>query len=164
VKQSGNMLYPIGELDGSETARILDLAKLFEDAGLHAPVEPDIRRLVWRKLLGNLALNPVSALTGATVRAMLHDPPTRAVLRAIVDEGLAVARAAGVEVGVTAEERLEMAMHIADVKTSTLQDLEAGKPLELEPICGAAIEIARQYGVPVPHIKTVYALTRLLAK
>jgi 2-dehydropantoate 2-reductase len=164
VKQSGNMLYPIGELDGSETARILDLAKLFDDAGLHAPVEPDIRRLVWRKLLGNLALNPVSALTGATVRAMLHDPPTRAVLRAIVDEGLAVARAAGVEVGVTAEERLEMAMHIADVKTSTLQDLEAGKPLELEPICGAAIEIARQYGVPVPHIETVYALTRLLAK
>jgi 2-dehydropantoate 2-reductase len=163
VKQSGNALYPIGELDGSETQRILRLAKIFEDAGLRAPVEPDIRRLVWRKLLGNLALNPVSALTGATVRAMLHDPPTRAVLRAIVDEGLAVARAAGVEIGMTAEERLEMAMHIADVKTSTLQDLEAGKPLELEPICGATIEIARQYGVPVPHIETVFALTQLLA-
>jgi 2-dehydropantoate 2-reductase len=164
VKQSGNMLYPIGEPDGSEAPRILQLAKLLEDAGLHAPVERDIRRLVWRKLLGNLALNPVSALTRSTVRAMLGDPPTRAVLRAIVEEGLAVARAAGVEIGVTAEERLDMAMHIADVKTSTLQDLEAGKPLELEPICGAAIEIARRYGVAVPHIETVYALTQLLAQ
>ena len=162
VKQTGNILYPLGELDGSETARILQIAKLFEDAGLHAPVERDIRRLVWRKLLGNLALNPVSALTGATVRAMLDDPPTRSVLRAIVEEGLAVASAAGVEIGVTAEERLEMAMHIADVKTSTLQDLEAGKPLELEPICGATIELARRYGVPVPHVETVYALTQLL--
>ncbi|HEX5275445.1 MAG TPA: 2-dehydropantoate 2-reductase [Candidatus Rubrimentiphilum sp.] len=164
VKQTGNVLYPIGELDGSETARIVQIARIFEAAGLRATVERDIRRLVWRKLLGNLALNPVSALTGATVRAMLDDPPTRAVLRAIVEEGLAVARAAGVEIGVTAEERLDMAMHIADVKTSTLQDLEAGKPLELEPICGATIEIARRYGVPVPHIETVYALTQLLAK
>lgn len=163
VKQSGNVLYPIGELDGSEKPRILQLAKLLEDARLHAPVERDIRRLVWRKLLGNLALNPVSALTGSTVRVMLEDPPTRAVLRAIVDEGLAVARAAGVEIGVTAEERLEMATHIADVKTSTLQDLEAGKPLELEPICGATIELAHRYGVAVPHIETVYALTQLLA-
>jgi len=164
IKQSGNTLFPIGELDGSQTQRISRLAKIFEDAGLHAPIERDIRRLVWRKLLGNLALNPVSALTGATVRAMLNDPPTRAVLRAIVDEGLAVARAAGVEIGVTAEERLEMAMHIADVKTSTLQDLEAGKPLELAPICGATIELARQYGVPVPHVETVYALTQLRAR
>ncbi len=163
VKQTGNMLYPMGELDGSETSRILQLAKFFEDAGLHATVESDIRRLVWRKLLGNLALNPVSALTGATVRAMLDDPPARAVLRAIIDEGLAVARADGVEIAITAEARLQMATHIADVKTSTLQDLEAGKPLELEPICGATIEIARQYGVPVPHIETVYALTQLRA-
>jgi len=163
VRQSGNMLYPIGELDGSTTPRIKKLSGLLERAGLQAPVEPDIRRLVWRKLLGNLALNPVSALTGATVRAMLHDSPTRAVLRAMIDEGLAVARAAGVEVGVSAEERLEMAHHIADVKTSMLQDLEAGKPLELEPICGATIEIARRFGVPVPHIETVYALTKLLA-
>ncbi len=164
VRQSGNMLYPIGELDGSTTPRITQLSDLLERAGLHAPIEPDIRRLVWRKLLGNLALNPVSALTRATVRAMLHDPPTRGVLRAIVNEGLAVASAAGVEVGVSAEERLEMANHIADVKTSMLQDLEADKPLELEPICGATIEIARRYGIPVPHIETVYALTKLLAK
>ncbi len=163
VRQSGSMLYPIGELDGSTTPRIAQLSELLEKTGLHAPVVPDIRRLVWRKLLGNLALNPVSALTRSTVLAMLHDPPTRSLLRAMIDEGLAVAGAAGIEVGVSAEERLEMANHIADVKTSMLQDLEAGKPLELEPICGATIEIARRYGVPVPHIETVYALTKLLA-
>ncbi|HET9392683.1 MAG TPA: 2-dehydropantoate 2-reductase [Candidatus Rubrimentiphilum sp.] len=163
IRQSGNTLYPIGELDGSVSSRITELSKYFEAAGLHAPVETDIRRLVWRKLLGNLALNPISALTGATVSTMLDDPPTRAILRAIIEEGLAVARAAGTEVGVSAEERLDMARHIADVKTSMLQDLEAGKPLELEPICGATIEIAHQYGVPVPHIETVYALTKLLS-
>ena len=164
VQQSGGMLYPIGELDGSQTPRIAKLAKVFEAAGLQAPIEPDIRRLVWRKLLGNLALNPVSALTRSTVRAMLTDRETRALLRAIIEEGLAVARAAGVEVGVSSEERLNMAMHIADVKTSMLQDLEAGKPLELEPICGAVIELAQQYGVPVPHVETVYALTKALSK
>jgi 2-dehydropantoate 2-reductase len=163
VRQTGNMLYPIGDPDGSPSPRVARLSEMMEAAGLHAPVEPDIRRLVWRKLLGNLALNPVSALTGATVREMLHDAPTRAVLRAIIEEGLAVARAAGVEIGVTADERLEMAMHIADVKTSMLQDLEAGKPLELEPICGATIELAKKYRVPVPRIETVYALTKLLA-
>jgi 2-dehydropantoate 2-reductase len=163
IRQSGNMLYPIGELDGSTSTRITKLSTIFERAGLHAPVEPDIRRLVWRKLLGNLALNPISALTRATVLSMLNDPPTRAILRAIIEEGLAVARAAGTEVGGSAEERLNMANHIADVKTSMLQDLEAGKPLELEPICGATIEVAQQYGVPVPHIETVYALTKLLA-
>mgnify|MGYP001336791815 CR=1 FL=1 len=163
VRQTGSMLYPIGELDGSMTARISELSGIFESAGLHAPVEPDIRRLVWRKLLGNLALNPVSALTGATVRAMLDDPPVRAILRAIIEEGLAVARAAGVEVGVSADERLDMAKHIADVKTSMLQDLEAGKALEIEPICGATIELAREYGVRAPHIETVYAFPKLLA-
>ena len=164
VRQTGSMLYPIGELDGSTTARVTGLSRVFESAGLDAPVEGDIRRLVWRKLLGNLALNPVSALTGATVRTMLDDPPVRALLLAIIEEGLAVARAAGVDVGVNAEERLEMANHIADVKTSMLQDLEAGKELELEPICGAAIEIARELRVPVPHIETVYALTKLRAE
>jgi len=163
IHQSGSMLYPIGELDGSTSSRITELSNLFERAGMHAPIEADIRRLVWRKLLGNLALNPISALTRATVRSMLNDPQTRPILRAIIDEGLAVARAAGIEVGMSAEERLTMIKHVEDVKTSMLQDLEAGKPLELEPICGAAIEIAHRYGVPVPHVETVYALTKLLA-
>ncbi|HEV2261616.1 MAG TPA: 2-dehydropantoate 2-reductase [Candidatus Rubrimentiphilum sp.] len=163
VHQGGGRLYPIGEPEGSTTPRIRALSQMFETAGLTAPIESDIRRLVWRKLLGNLALNPISALTRATVRTLLDDPQIRVILRAIIEEGSRVARAGGIAIEFSAEERLEMARHIADVKTSMLQDLEAGKELELEPICGAVIELAARYGVPVPHVQTVYALTKLLA-
>jgi 2-dehydropantoate 2-reductase len=162
VDQSGGMLYPIGELDGSITARIEHLAGEFRNAGFQAPIEPDIRRTIWRKLVNNLALNQVSVLTRATVGTMLRDARVRAVLRNVIEEGLAVARASGVEPGVDAEERLRWAEHIADVKTSMLQDLEAGKSLELEPIGGAVVELADRYGVPIPYTQTVYALTKLL--
>ncbi len=164
INQSGGMLYPLGELDGTTTQRIRALSQALERAGMQAPIEPDIRRNIWRKLVNNTALNPVSALTRATVQSMLRDPATRAVLRAIIDEALEVARASGVDPGVDADERLKWAEHIADVKTSMLQDLEAGKPLELDPIVGATVELARRYGVPVPHIETAYALTKLLEK
>ncbi len=164
IRQSGGTLYPLGELDGTKTERITRLSQAFERAGMSAPVEPDIRRNIWRKLVNNLALNPVSALTRATVQKMLADPPVRALLRAIIDEGLAIARASGVEPGVDADERLKWAEHIADVKTSMLQDLEARRPLELEPIAGAALELARYYRVAVPHTETVYGLTKLLER
>jgi 2-dehydropantoate 2-reductase len=164
LRQSGGMLYPLGELDGRSTARIEALSGAFAAAGMNAPIEPNIRRNIWRKLVNNTALNPVSALTRATVHEMLHDSQTRAVLRAIIEEGLAVARASGVEPGVDADERLTWAEHIADVKTSMLQDLEAGKPLELDPIAGATVEVAERYGVPVPHTKTTYALAKLLER
>lgn len=164
IRQSGGMLYPLGELDGAATPRIERLSNAFAAAGLSAPIEPDIRRNIWRKLVNNLALNPVSALTRATVQTMLNDPPVRALLRAIIEEGLAVARASGVEPGVDADERLKWAEHIADVKTSMLQDLEARRPLELEPIAGAALELARRFGVAVPHTETVYGLTKLLER
>jgi 2-dehydropantoate 2-reductase len=164
INQSGGMLYPLGEPDGTLTPRLEALSHAFMEAGMNAPIEPDIRRNIWRKLVNNTALNPVSALTRATVHAMLHDAGTREVLRAIIDEALTVARASGVDPGVDAEERLKWAEHIADVKTSMLQDLEAGKPLELDPIVGAAVELARQCGVAVPHIETAYALTKLLEK
>lgn len=164
IRQSGGMLYPLGELDGASTPRIEQLSQAFQSAGLSAPVEPDIRRNIWRKLVNNLALNPVSALTRATVQTMLNDPPVRALLRAIIEEGLEIARASGVDPLVDADERLKWAEHIADVKTSMLQDLQAGRPLELEPIAGAALELARHFGVAVPHTETVYGLTKLLER
>ena len=164
IRQSGGMLYPLGELDGTTTQRVSALSQAFAGAGMSAPIEPEIRRNIWRKLVNNLALNPVSALTRATVQRMLSDAPVRALLRAIIEEGLAIARASGVEPGVDADERLKWAEHIADVKTSMLQDVEAGRPLELEPIAGAALELARHHGVPAPHVETVYALTKLLGR
>jgi 2-dehydropantoate 2-reductase len=163
IHQSGGMLYPIGELDGSTSRRITALSDAFLKAGMHAPIESDIRRIIWRKLVNNTALNPVSALTRATVHKMLHDDGVRPVLHAVIEEALSVARATGVEPGVDADERLKWAEHIADVKTSMLQDLEAGKPLELEPIVGAVVELSQRYGVAVPHTETVYALTKQLA-
>lgn len=164
IDQSGGMLYPLGELDGAVTQRIQKLSQALVKAGMNAPIEPDIRRNIWRKLINNTALNPVSALTRATVQEMLRDRGTRVVLRAIIEEALRVARASGVDPGVDVEERLKWAEHIADVKTSMLQDVESGKPLELEPIVGATVELAHRYAVPVPHIETVYALTKLLEK
>jgi len=164
VRQSGGMLYPLGELDGSTTGRIARLSQAFSNAGMSAPIEPDIRRNIWRKLVNNMALNPVSALTRATVRAMLRDEPVRELLRAVIEEGLTIARASGVDPAVDAEERLKWAEHIADVKTSMLQDLEAGRPLELEPIVGAALELARAHGLAAPHTQTVYGLTKLLER
>jgi 2-dehydropantoate 2-reductase len=164
IRQSGGMLYPLGELDGATTDRIARLSAAFANAGMSAPIEPEIRRNIWRKLVNNLALNPVSALTRATVQTMVTDPPVRALLRAIIEEGLSIARASGVDPGVDADERLQWAEHIADVKTSMLQDVEARRPLELEPIAGAALELARHYGVAAPHIETVYGLTKLLER
>jgi len=142
VRQSGGTFYPMGELAGSLSARVSDLSAYFTRAGLQAPVETQIRRVVWRKLLGNLALNPVSALTGMRVGTLLERSQTREILRAIIDEGLIVAKATGVDPGLDAEERLRMAGSIANVKTSMLQDLEAGRALELDPICGAVSELA----------------------
>lgn len=164
IHQSGGMLYPIGELDGSEMPRITALSEAFLKAGMHAPVEANIRRSIWRKVVNNTALNPVSALTRATVRTMLHDSGIRALLFAIIEEALSVARASGVDPGVDAHERLKWAEHIADVKTSMLQDLEAHKALELEPIVGAVVELSHRYGVAVPHTESVYALTKLLER
>lgn len=162
IHQSGGMLYPLGELDGALTDRIQSLAGEFTRAGLQAPIEPEIRRNIWRKLVNNLALNQVSVLTRATVGAMLGDPGVRRLLRDIISEGLTVARASGIDPGVDAEERLRWAEHIADVKTSMLQDLEARKRLELEPIAGAVVELAQRFGVDIPHTQTAYALTKLL--
>jgi 2-dehydropantoate 2-reductase len=162
IEQSGGLLYPIGELDGRVTPRIERLAAAFAGSQLHAPIESEIRRNIWKKLVNNLALNQVSALTRATVAAMIGDPRVRALLRSIIDEGLSVARASGVEPGVDAEERLRWAEHIADVKTSMLRDVEAGKPLELEPIAGAVVELADRYGLGIPNTRAVYALTKLL--
>jgi len=162
IVQSGGRVYPLGELDGSVTPRLRDLANAFQEAGLEAPIEPDIRKIVWRKLLGNLAFNPISALTGATMTQMLTRPHLRALALSIMEEGLAVARADGVEIGVSLDERLRMAERTGDVKTSMLQDLENGRPLELEPINGAIVELARRLNVAVPRTETVYALAKAL--
>ncbi|MFN2448702.1 MAG: ketopantoate reductase family protein, partial [Candidatus Baltobacteraceae bacterium] len=106
----------------------------------------------------------VSALTRATMHTMLRDPQTHEILHRLIAEGIDVAKAAGVDPQTDAAERLRWADHLADVKTSMLQDLEARKPLELEPILGAVVELALRYDVRVPMLATTYALTKALER
>ncbi|HEX4518655.1 MAG TPA: 2-dehydropantoate 2-reductase [Gaiellaceae bacterium] len=154
--------FAIGEPDGELSERCRAISKAFVAGGLKCPVERDIRGHIWLKLVGNVAFNPVSALTGATLGELGTDPALVAVLRAILEECTAVARELGVELPVSLDRRLEAGLEVGDHKTSMLQDLEAGKELELDCMSGAVIELASRLGLDVPHTATVDACARLL--
>jgi len=162
VEQSGRRTYVLGELSGELTGRLKAVAAVFEHARLNAQIESNIRWAVWYKLLGNVSLNPLSALTRATIRTMIEDARTAQLLRELMAESIAVARALGIELDISVEERLAMSAQLADVKTSMLQDVETRRRLELDPIVGAVVELAHRLGVPVPATSHVYALTKLL--
>jgi 2-dehydropantoate 2-reductase len=153
----------LGEPDGSRSERVRRLAEVLIAAGLRAPITTRLRAEIWVKLLGNVALNPTSALTRATLAAMIRDPEACGLVRAIMTEVEAVAARLGIEMPVSIDQRLAGAAKVGEHRTSMLQDLEAGRPLELDPIAGAVIEIADRLGVPVPCTRAVYACTRLLA-
>jgi 2-dehydropantoate 2-reductase len=154
--------FTIGELDGSKSARCQATAAALTRAGLKCPISAQIRREIWLKLLGNVAFNPLSALTRATLAEIAGDPATRAIARAIMEETDAVARALGVETPIGVEQRLAGAERVGAHKTSMLQDLESGRPLELEALVGAVAELGDQLGLALPHLRTVYACVRLL--
>lgn len=155
--------FPLGEPDMTRGGRIQKLAAIFNAAGLKAPIRADMRHDIWVKVLGNAALNPISALTRATLLDILQHPPTRELARTMMEEVVRVAEALGVKIRITIERRLEGAEKVGHHKTSMLQDLEAGRPIELEPIVGAVIELAEKTGVDVPNLRAMYACTRLLA-
>ncbi|MBI4339797.1 MAG: 2-dehydropantoate 2-reductase [Chloroflexi bacterium] len=154
--------FSIGELDGSTTARCRDLARALIKAGLKCPIRPDIRRDLWVKLLGNVAFNPISALTRATMAEIATHPETKALALAMMEEADAVAKALGVVMPVSVEQRLAGAEKVGHHKTSMLLDAEAGKPLELESIVGVVVELGKKLGVETPHTRAVYACARLL--
>jgi 2-dehydropantoate 2-reductase len=155
--------FTLGEADGSQSERARAISAAFVAGGLKAPVEEDLAGQIWLKLVGNAALNPVSALTRATLGELGQQPEMVELLRSMFAETAAVASALGVELPVSLERRLEGALEVGDHKTSMLLDLEAGKPLELDCMTGAVIELARELDVPVPRLEAVYACTRLLA-
>jgi 2-dehydropantoate 2-reductase len=152
----------LGELDGRPTDRCRALAAALIKGGLKAPIRPRIRDEIWLKLLGNVCFNPLSALTRATMAQIATDPEMRAVARAIMEEAEAVARALGVELAIGVERRLTGAEKVGAHKTSMLQDVESGRPLEVEALVGAVVEIADLLRQPLPHLRTVYASVRLL--
>jgi 2-dehydropantoate 2-reductase len=154
--------YAIGEPDGSLSNRCNEISTAFTAGGLKCPVEANLREQIWLKLIGNAAFNPVSALTGAKLGELGTRPEMVEVLRAMLTEGAAVAEALGISLPVSIDRRLEAGFAVGEHRTSMLQDLEAGKPLELDCLTGAVIEVAGLVGVEVPHTATVHACTLML--
>jgi 2-dehydropantoate 2-reductase len=164
VRHTEGNRFPIGELDGSDSARAHRLVDMFTNAGFKSFVLDDIRGEIWLKLLGNLSFNPISALTHATLVDICRYPPSRALAVTMMEEAQAVANHLGIRLRVPIEKRVEGAEKVGKHKTSMLQDVEAGRELELEAIMGAVVELARMTGIATPAIDSIYALTKLLDK
>jgi len=154
--------FTIGEPDGSATERCRAISAAFAAGGLKAPVEARLRDQIWLKLVGNVAFNPITALTGATLGELGTVPEMRDLLLAIFAECALVAERLGIKFPVSLERRLEAGLAVGDHKTSMLQDLEAGKRLELDCMTGAVTELAGRLGIDVPHLRTVHACAKLL--
>jgi len=154
----------LGEPDGSRSDRCRAIAEAFIKSGLRCPITARIRHEIWVKILGNVAFNPISALTRATLVEMARDPDVCPVVRDIMAEVEAVAVRLGLELPVSIDQRIAGAEKVGAHKTSMLQDLEMGRPMEIEAVIGAVVELGERLGVSMPHTRTVYACTKLLEK
>lgn len=152
--------FPIGEPDGSRSDRALLLSKVFTEAGLRAPVRKKIRDDIWVKLWGNMSFNPVSVLTGATLGEIGSNLELRGVVREMMVEAREVGKSLGVNFPVDVDRRIAGATDVGDHKTSTLQDLEAGKAIELDALLGVICELGELTGVKTPTCNTINALAR----
>lgn len=164
VKHIEGDRFPLGELDGRVTERVQRVAACFVHAGFKSPVLEDIRAEIWLKLWGNLTFNPVSALSHATLVDICQYPLTRDLAAAMMAEAQAVANKLGVTFRVSIDKRIGGAEKVGKHKTSMLQDVEAGRAPEIDALVGSVVELGRLTGTPTPHIDTVYALVKLLAK
>jgi 2-dehydropantoate 2-reductase len=162
IRHTEGSRFTLGEPDGSVSERCREISAAFAAGGLRAPVETRLRDQIWLKLVGNVAFNPVTALTRATLGELGTVPEMVDLLREIFAECAAVADRLGVQFPISLDRRLEAGLAVGDHKTSMLQDLEAGKPLELDCMTGAIVELAEWTGIAVPHIRTVDACARLL--
>jgi 2-dehydropantoate 2-reductase len=156
--------FSLGEIDGSKSDRIQKLADVLKKAGIKAPIRNQIRGELWVKLWGNLAFNPISALTRATLEEICQYPPTRELAYQMMSEALAIAEKLGVRMGISLEQRIEGAEKVGAHKTSMLQDIEAGRPTEVDAIVGSVAELGRLIQIPTPHIDAVHASVKLLEK
>jgi 2-dehydropantoate 2-reductase len=152
----------LGEPDGSTSARIQALAAACEDAGFQAPVIPDIRNEIWLKVWGNLSFNPVSALTGATLSGICTDPQGRELVAQMMREASEVAAKLGVAFRMSIDKRIEGAQRVGAHKTSMLQDVEAGRAMEVDALVGAVVELGGLVGVATPTISAIYRAAKLL--
>ncbi len=156
--------FTLGEPTGEKSERAKRLSEMLIASKLKAPVRDKIRDEIWIKLWGNCSLNPVSALTGATLEQMCRDADVRALLRLIMLEAQAVAEALGVKFPIDVDKRLAGAEAVGAHKTSMLQDLERGRPMEIDALVSAVQELGRLTGVPTPNLDAVLALVKLRAR
>jgi 2-dehydropantoate 2-reductase len=153
----------LGEPDGARTDRCRRIAEALVASGLRCPITTHIRQEIWVKIMGNASLNPVSALTRSTLVQMVRDPGAAQVIRNIMQEVEAVSRKLGMELPVSIDQRMAGAEKVGEHKTSMLQDLEAGRPMELEALVGSVVELGEKVNVPMPFTRTVYSCAKLLA-
>jgi 2-dehydropantoate 2-reductase len=151
-----------GEPDGTRTERTKRIAEALIAAGFRCPVTTRFRHEIWVKLLGNVAFNPISALTGGTLEELARDPEVSKVVRELMIETEAVAARLNIELPISIDQRMAGAGKVGAHKTSMLQDFEAGRPMELEAIVGAVVELGERLGVPMPATRTVYACAKML--
>jgi 2-dehydropantoate 2-reductase len=159
----GNRL-SLGEPDGTRSDRCRTIAAALIAAGLKAPVGTRIRHEIWVKLLGNVAFNPISALTRATLVQMVQHPEVSRLVREVMTETEAVANRLGIELPISIDQRMTGAEKVGEHKTSMLQDLEAGRPMEVEAVVGAVVELGERVGVDMPATRAVYACAKLLSR
>jgi 2-dehydropantoate 2-reductase len=156
--------FTLGEPDGSRSERVVKLSEALIAAGFKSPVRPRIRDEIWIKLWGNLSFNPISALTSATLDAIVGDRETRAIARAMMVEAQTIAERLGIRFPISVDKRIEGAGAIGAHKTSMLQDLERGRPIEIGALVEAVRELGTITGVPTPTIDIVAGLLRLRAR
>ncbi|MBN9386882.1 MAG: 2-dehydropantoate 2-reductase [Chloroflexi bacterium] len=156
--------FSLGELDGSKSDRLKRLAQTFNGAGLKAPIRSNIRSELWIKLWGNLAFNPISALTRAFLSDITAFPLTRDLARQMMTEAQSITTKLGIDFGISLDQRIEGVANVGAHKTSMLQDIETGRPTEIDAILGAVAELGRLTGTPTPNIDAMYACVKLLEK
>ena len=150
--------FTLGEPDGTRSARVRALSEILIAAGFRAPVRPNIRGEIWMKLWGNLSFNPINVLTHATLQTMATDPGTAAVARAMMLEAQVIAERLGIEFPIDVDRRMQGARDVGPHKTSMMQDLERGRPMEIDALVSAVRELAGLVGVATPTIDTIHAL------
>ncbi len=164
IKHIEGNRFSLGEPDGSKSERAMALSKALASAGLKAPVRPRLRDEIWVKLWGNLSFNPISALTHATLDVLCTDSGTRAVARGMMVEAQEIAEKLGVKFPIDVDRRIDGGAAVGAHRTSMLQDLDAGRPMEIDALLGSVQELGHVTQTPTPTIDTVLALTKLRAR
>src|SRR5204862_4129290 len=159
----GNRLI-IGEPKGGSSARLLALAEMLREAAFEVEVSPRIQNDIWYKLWGNMTMNPISAFTGATADRILDDPLVNQFCLDVMAEAAAIGAAIGCPIAQSGADRMAVTRKLGAFKTSMLQDVEAGKPVEIDALLSASREIGALAGVPTPHLDTLLGLARLHAR